>query len=189
MRPDALPAPEEGHLAGVPPQRRAHAPQDEHLRRRPPHPSRHGLRHPQVLQRQGLRLSAHPAHHRIRRGGRRRHVPGHHDGPQEHPAGQEGQRGFLQGLLRQEDEPHRERPARGRARRHRRGRDLHLRPHLPGGELQHPAPPRGVLDDRAGNGLLRHQRRHGARRRVREIPRPVRPGPLHGRPAVPQRQV
>ena len=57
---------------------------------------------------------------------------------------------------------------------------LHLRPHLPGGELQHPAPPRGVLDDRAGNGLLRHQRRHGTRRGVREIPRPVRPGQLHG---------
>ena len=31
---------------------------------------------------------------------------------------------------------------------------LHLRPHLPGGKLQHPAPRRGVLDDRAGDGLL-----------------------------------
>ena len=34
------------------------------------------------------------------------------------------------------------------------GRRVHLRPHLPGGELQHPAPRRRVLDDRAGDGLL-----------------------------------
>ena len=31
---------------------------------------------------------------------------------------------------------------------------LHLRPHIPRGELQHAAPPGRVLDDRAGDGLL-----------------------------------
>ena len=41
-----------------------------------------------------------------------------------------------------------------------RGR-VHLRPHLPGGELQHPAPRRRVLDDRAGDGLHGSEGRHG----------------------------
>ena len=40
-------------------------------------------------------------------------------------------------------------------------RRLHLRPHLPRRELQHRAPPRRVLDDRAGDGLLRSRRQHG----------------------------
>ena len=30
----------------------------------------------------------------------------------------------------------------------------HIRPHFPRREFQHPAPPGGVLDDRAGNGIL-----------------------------------
>ena len=45
--------------------------------------------------------------------------------------------------------------------RHGLRQRVHLRPHLPGGELQHPAPRRRVLDDRAGDGLRRPERRHG----------------------------
>ena len=50
------------------------------------------------------------------------------------------------------------RPARGGDLRLRAGQRLHLRPHLPRRELQHPAPPGRVLDDRAGDGLLRPRR-------------------------------
>ena len=39
--------------------------------------------------------------------------------------------------------------------------DVYLRPHLPGRELQHPAPRCRVLDDRAGDGLLRSGGGHG----------------------------
>ena len=45
--------------------------------------------------------------------------------------------------------------------RHGLRRCLHLRPHLPRGELQHPAPRRRVLDDRAGDRLRRPEGRHG----------------------------
>ena len=44
-----------------------------------------------------------------------------------------------------------------------RGR-VHLRPHLPGGELQHPAPRRRVLDGGARDGLRRPDRLYGHRR-------------------------
>ena len=36
----------------------------------------------------------------------------------------------------------------------RAGEGLHLRADVPGGEFQHVAPRGGVLDDRAGDGLL-----------------------------------
>ena len=47
--------------------------------------------------------------------------------------------------------------------RHGLRQRVHLRPHLPGGKLQHPAPRRRVLDDRAGDGLCRSERLHGHR--------------------------
>jgi len=72
-----------------------------------------------------------------------------------------GRRGVLPGpdarrpdrLLRTTDLPHGLGPARGRVRGPVSHRCLHLRSHLSGGELQHPAPCGGVLDDRARDGL------------------------------------
>ncbi len=78
-----------------------------------------------------------------------------------------GRRG---GLLRPADEPDRVGPARGRGLRLRPGQGLHLRPHLPGRELQHPAPPGRVLDGRAGDGLRGSCRRVQPRRRVLKVP-------------------
>ena len=62
------------------------------------------------------------------------------------------------GFLRQARLPDRQRPARGRDLRLRAVQHLHLRPDLPRRELQHRAPRRRVLDDRAGDGLLRSRR-------------------------------
>ena len=39
---------------------------------------------------------------------------------------------------------------------------VHLRPHLPRRKLQHAAPRRRILDDRAGNRLCRPERRYGS---------------------------
>ena len=63
----------------------------------------------------------------------------------------------------------------GRNLRLRPFQHLHLRPHLPRGKLQHLAPRRRVLDDRAGDGVLRSGRRHGSRGGAVEISRPAMP--------------
>ena len=55
---------------------------------------------------------------------------------------------------------------------------LHLRPHLPRREFQHPAPPRRILDDRARDGLLRSGWQPQAGRRIPEVHHRLRPGPL-----------
>ena len=106
----------------------------------------------------------------------RRDVPGDHPGPGE-PAPHRGRQGGLQpGLLRQARQPDRLRPAQRRELRHGLRRRIHLRPHLPGGEFQHPAPRRRVLDDRAGDGLLRPQGRHGRGRGHDQAHHPHRHG-------------
>ena len=64
-----------------------------------------------------------------------------------------------EGLFRQKDQPDRFRPAQRRKLRHGLWRRVHLRPNLPRRELQHAAPRRRVLDDRAGDGVLRLERR------------------------------
>ena len=59
------------------------------------------------------------------------------------------------GLLRPAGVPDRQRPARGRDLRLRARQGLHLRPDVPRRELEHVAAPGRVLDDRAGDGVLR----------------------------------
>ena len=54
--------------------------------------------------------------------------------------------------------PDRQRPAGGRDLRAGLHQRLHVRPHLPRRELEHAAPPGRVLDDRAGDGVLRSAR-------------------------------
>ena len=53
---------------------------------------------------------------------------------------------------------------------------LHVRPDVPGRELEHDAAPGRVLDDRAGDGVLRAGRQHGPGRAVPEAHLPRRAG-------------
>ncbi len=57
---------------------------------------------------------------------------------------------------------------------------LYLRADVPGGEFQYSAARGGVLDDRAGDGLLRFARGHGPGRGVRQGDGPLRAGTLRG---------
>ncbi len=93
------------------------------------------------------------------------------------------------GLLRQGVQPHGVGPARRRAGRTLAGPHLHLRPHVPCRKLEHPAPCVGVLDDRAGSGLLRTGGQHGTGRGFPQIPHPVCAGQLHGRPRIYEQDV
>ena len=91
-----------------------------------------------------------------------RDVPGDHPGPEQRAQDRGRHGGLHAGLLRQAHQPDRQRPAQRRDLRHGLPQYLHLRPHLPGGELQHHPPCRRVLDDRAGDGLRRSGGQHGA---------------------------
>ena len=82
---------------------------------------------------------------------------------------------LLAGFFRPTNVSDRQRSTRGRGVRVRAIQGLHLWPDVPRGELQHVAARQRVLDDRAGNGVLRSYRQHGSRRRVREIPDRRRP--------------
>ena len=88
-----------------------------------------------------------------------------------------GERGrFQPGLFRPRDQPDRVRPAQRRGLLPGLQPRLHLRPHLPRREFQHPAPRLRILDDRAGDRLRRPRRRHGPGRGHAEIRHPLRPG-------------
>ena len=80
--------------------------------------------------------------------------------------------------------PDRQRPARRRDVRLRAVQHLHLRPDLPRGELEHRAPRRRVLDDRAGDGVLRFAGRHGPGRGVHQGHGAIRAGALRRGPGV-----
>ena len=56
------------------------------------------------------------------------------------------------------------------------GQSLHVWPDVSRGKLQHLAAPGRILDDRAGNGVLRTGRQHGSGRDVPEAPVPRRAG-------------
>ena len=123
--------------------------------------------HPPLLPRPRVRLCAHAHHHgeRLRRG--RRDVPRDHHRPGPGTARERGgcrglgrracgRRGGLERrLLRQARLAHRVRPAERRELRHGLRGCVHVRPHLPRGELQHGAPCRRVLDGGARDCLRR----------------------------------
>ena len=88
------------------------------------------------------------------------------------------------GLLRQAGVPHGERPARRRDLRLGFRQGLHVRSHVSRRELQHAAPPRRVLDDRAGDGVLRSRRTTWSSPRIPQVHHPRRAGPLPRRPRV-----
>ena len=117
------------------------------------------LRRARVLPGARLRLCPHPHHHRLLTARARARCSRSRRWTSNNLPQTRGRQGRLQqGLLRQDDEPDRLRPAQRRELRHGLRRRLHLRPDLPRRELQHPAPRRRVLDDRAGDGLCRPRR-------------------------------
>ena len=89
-----------------------------------------------------------------------------------------GRNRLLPGLLRQAGLPDRQRPARGRDVRLRARQHLHLRADVSGRELEHDAAPGRVLDDRAGDGVLRSERQHDAGRSVHQAHHQGRAGEL-----------
>ena len=76
---------------------------------------------------------------------------------------------LCQRLFRSADLPDRERSAGSGSVGAGAVESLHLRSNVSRRELQHLAPRERVLDDRTGDGVLRFERQHGSRRRVREI--------------------
>ncbi len=205
-----LPASEKGPYARVPARDRPPASALEPVRLRLPRAQPAGLCHPPVFPGTRLRLRAHADRHRQRLRGRGRTVPGDHARPAE-PAQARGRRDRLrEGFLRTPDLPDGQRPARGRGLCLRVVQGLHVRADLPRRELEHLAPRQRILDDRAGDGVLRPAGQHGSGRGVREAPdsrraHALRRGPravrqvrgqgaaaaprLRARPAVPARQL
>ena len=167
-RPGDVPDHAEAALVRVPARGRPPPTEDQHLRRRHPGPAQPVDGHPPLLRRAGLRLDPHADHHRQRRRGRRRHVPGLHAWT---PVN--GNDRLRRGLLRAGDPPHRLRPAqrRGLLPGHEPG--VHVRPHVPGRELEHGPAPGGVLDGRARDRLRRPLRQ---RRPGRGVPEARGPG-------------
>ncbi len=164
--PRRYPLQKKGHTLRVPAHHRPPAAADQHVRRDRPAPASGVDVDPRVLPRARLPLHPHADHHRqrLRRG--RRAVPRHDARPREAPPKAEGKVDYTKDFF--------DKPAyltvsgqlqveivRVRARQ-----GLHLRPDVPRRELEHPAAPRRVLDDRAGDGLLRPDRQHGPRRGV-----------------------
>ena len=107
-------------------------------------------------------------------------------GPGSSKPGEIGGR-LLARFLQSPGVPDRQRPARSRDLRLRAGQDVHVRTDVPRGELQHAAAPGRVLDDRAGDGLLRSLGRHGAGRRAAETHLQRRAGKMPRGHAVLQR--
>jgi hypothetical protein len=180
-----LPAAEEGPHAGVPPRDRAPAPALEPLRRRLPHAQPPGLRRPPVLPAaRASSTSTRPSSPRATARARARCSAS----PRSTWAPADDRGGNTSTSMRRTSSARRPTsPSAASSRgdlRLRAVQHLHLRPHLPRRELQH-LPPRGrVLDDRAGDGLLRPRGRHGPRRGIREAPHPRRPRTLRRRPRV-----
>ena len=71
------------------------------------------------------------------------------------PKTEEGAVDYSQDFFRPSVQPDRVRPPRRRVGSFVAGADLYFRPDVPCRKLQYAAPPLRVLDDRAGNGLLR----------------------------------
>ena len=168
VRSGDLSDPEEGDSLRIPPHHRPSAD-------RAPTPSAPMARvrncvcqfDPPVLPGAGLSLHPRPDHHRqrLRRG--RRDVPRHHARSRQAAAARRQDR-LHAGLLRQADLSDRQRPTARRNLRLRPGQGLHLRPDVSGRELQHLAASRRVLDDRAGDGVLRSVRQHDPGRGVHQ---------------------
>ncbi|CAA9299020.1 MAG: Asparaginyl-tRNA synthetase, partial [uncultured Gemmatimonadaceae bacterium] len=129
--------------------------------RHPARPPRDRAGDPRLLLRARLRPDRHPAAHRRDR---------------------RAQRAVLHRVLRRGLRvPGPDGPAvRGSARRGAR-KNLHVRPHLPGGEEQDAPASHRVLDDRAGGRVQRLRRQHATAGGVRRLPRAALPGAARAR--------
>ena len=127
------------------------------------------LRHPSIFPGARLLLSQH-AHHYRQRLRRRRRIVSRHGDRSEESAEDSGRKYRLrERFFRAPNLSHRQRATRSRSVRLRALEGLHLRSDVPRGELQHFPPRERILDDRAGDGVLRFAGQHGCRRRDREI--------------------
>jgi asparaginyl-tRNA synthetase len=115
----------------------------------------------EFFQNRGFVYTSHPHHHRLRLRGRRRDVPRHHAGSRKPPRTEDGSVDYSQDFFGKATNLTVSGQLNAENFRHGLRRRLHLRPHLPGRELQHRPPCRRVLDDRAGDGLLRSGGRPG----------------------------
>ncbi len=89
-------------------------------------------------------------------------------------------------VLRRARLPHAVRPTARRGDGDGDGQDLYVRTDVPGREIQDPAAPDGVLDDRARDGVLRPGDEHGGGRRAAVPHRPRRRGGLPPRARDPR---
>ena len=121
---------------------------------------------PRLLPGARLPLRPHADHHRqrLRRGGRT--VPRHARIDPDKPPKAEGKTDYTQDFFGKPAYLTVSGQLQVESVRLLAGQGLHLRPDVPGRELEHPAAPRRVLDDRTGDGVLRPERQHGPGRGV-----------------------
>ena len=120
----------------------------------------------QFFQDRGFVVRAHADHHRHRRRGRGRDVPRHHPRPRRTCRASTARSTITQDFFGKPAYLTVSGQLDGETFAMGMSRDLHLRSDLPRRELQHHAPRRRVLDDRAGDGLRR------SRGRLPTSPRP-----------------
>ena len=154
-RPGHLSDPAEAAHDGVPARGGASAAAHQRDRRGDAGAAHAGAGDPPLLRRERLLLGQHADHHRLRRGGRGRAVPGVDARSRQPAAHAAGQGGFRAGFLRPRGVPDGVGAAQRRGVLPRAHQGLHLRADVPRRELEHQPPPRRVLDDRAGDRLRR----------------------------------
>ncbi len=163
-----VPDPAQAAHARVPARGRAPAPAHQRHRRvdaRAPH-GRQG--HSRVLRPAGLPVGQHADHHGLGCGRRRCAVSRVHARSRQ-PAAHARRQGRLRaGLLRPRGVPHRVGSAQRRGVLPRAVEGVHVRPHVPRGELEHEPASRRVLDDRARDRVRAARRRRRSRRGVAE---------------------
>ena len=159
-------APEEGALVRVPAHHRPPAAAHQHLRRHRPRAQLRQQVDPRVLPGTGLPLHPHADHH----------APAIAKGPASCSASRrstppsrrcwKGKIDYTQDFFGKPAYLTVSGQLQGGDLRLRARQGLHLRPDVPRRELQHVAAPRRVLDDRAGDGVLRSGRQHDPGRGV-----------------------
>ncbi|CAA9295887.1 MAG: Asparaginyl-tRNA synthetase, partial [uncultured Gemmatimonadetes bacterium] len=167
--PGDVPHPAQSALDGVPAHGRAPPSAHQHLWRGGPGAAHAVDGGAPLLRPERLLLGPHAHHHHQRRRGGGGDVPRLHPGPGQPAAHRRRRRGLLAGLLRALGRAHRLRPAQRGGVLRGALQGVHLRPHLPRGELQHEPAPGRVLDDRAGDRLRGPERGRGPGRGVPQV--------------------
>ncbi len=185
-RPREVSLAEERPHSRIPSRNRPPSSPHQHFRRNPARAQHTGICRSQIFHRKRICLPQHPPHHRKRLRGCRGNVSGDHPRPWKSAPQRGRQNRLLSGFLWKNYCPDRVRTARRRAWRDRARRNIHFRPHIPRRKLQHSPTLGRVLDDRAWNGILWHNRQHGPRRGICQILYQVCPWPFPRRHRVPR---